>query len=268
MNILYILSPFDQTDNHSPNGAVDSWEATLYFSIPFVIVIIALVYTVVRNGGEFWKEDGFPSNFNYSDKNYAKILVAFGCVISYREEKNVMREKLSWIQAYLDKNFGQSEMGVLRMYEHIVSKGINIKRLVAWSNRNLHPSKKVKLLEFVCHLANTDGSINPRESEFIFYLLKRFGTKVEELDQSIQDLLFARDFSRESVVEDKLVYYFQVLGLDSNAGFQEVKNTYRKLVKIYHPDNHRDLNESEKKARAAKFLEIQQAYELISSKMA
>ena len=47
---------------------------------------------------------------------------------------------------------------------------------------------------------------------------------------------------------------FQVLGISSDAGEDEIKKAYRSLAKRYHPDNKETGNE-------AKFKEIQQAYE-------
>jgi hypothetical protein len=261
---MLLISPsdFHVFDHRNvQNGEGNSWEVLLYFSIPFLIVIGALLFTWFRNGGEFWKESGFPSNFRYSDQNYTKILIAFGCVIAYREESYSIREKLFWMKDYLNKYHGE----VLSSYELIISKGINIQKLVAWSNKHLDQSKKVYLLEFVIQLANTDRSINPREAEFIFYLLRKLNISIDALSQPVKDLLIEDKKQEASIQKKNRNYYFDVLGLSQEATAAQIKNAYRKLVKIYHPDNNRDLNESEKKIRIAKFLEIQQAYEILSA---
>lgn len=55
---------------------------------------------------------------------------------------------------------------------------------------------------------------------------------------------------------------FKVLGLKSSATQQEISSRYRKLSREWHPDKHKDP-ESKKEAQE-KFIEIQQAYEILS----
>ncbi len=49
--------------------------------------------------------------------------------------------------------------------------------------------------------------------------------------------------------------YYRLLGLEPNAGIQEIKRAYRKLAKSYHPDLNLPTSEREK------FIEITKAYD-------
>ena len=53
--------------------------------------------------------------------------------------------------------------------------------------------------------------------------------------------------------------YYQILGLNRNAGKDEIKKAYRKLARKYHPD----VNPDDKTA-SAKFSEINEAHEVLS----
>ncbi|MCU0493770.1 MAG: DnaJ domain-containing protein [Chloroflexaceae bacterium] len=53
--------------------------------------------------------------------------------------------------------------------------------------------------------------------------------------------------------------YYQVLGIGRNASEQEIKQSYRKLARQYHPD----INPGDKQAEA-RFKEINEAYEVLS----
>ena len=53
--------------------------------------------------------------------------------------------------------------------------------------------------------------------------------------------------------------YYKILGVDKNASQDEIKSSYRKLVKQYHPDLHPNDAEA-----AAKFKEINEANEVLS----
>ena len=53
--------------------------------------------------------------------------------------------------------------------------------------------------------------------------------------------------------------YYEVLGLNKNAGEAEIKKAYRTLAKKYHPDMNQGDSEAE-----AKFKEVNEAYAVLS----
>src|SRR3990172_118769 len=53
--------------------------------------------------------------------------------------------------------------------------------------------------------------------------------------------------------------YYEVLGLKKGASLEEIKKTYRKLARKYHPD----VNPGDKKSEE-KFKEISEAYDILS----
>lgn len=55
--------------------------------------------------------------------------------------------------------------------------------------------------------------------------------------------------------------YYKILGVDKNASAKDIKKTYRKLARKYHPDVNPDNTEAE-----AKFKEINEAYEVLKDK--
>ena len=56
-----------------------------------------------------------------------------------------------------------------------------------------------------------------------------------------------------------------ILGLERNATMKELKAMYRKLAKEWHPDRHIFVSEEDKVHVTAKFIEIQEAYEIFKS---
>ena len=53
--------------------------------------------------------------------------------------------------------------------------------------------------------------------------------------------------------------YYEVLGIDKNASKDDIKKSYRKLAKKYHPDSNKD----DSKAAEERFKELSEAYEVI-----
>jgi hypothetical protein len=63
---------------------------------------------------------------------------------------------------------------------------------------------------------------------------------------------------RSKVKTETTPYYYRVLGVSKNATPEEIKEAYRKLSKIFHPDVSADPE------REKKFKEIQKAFEVLS----
>jgi len=59
--------------------------------------------------------------------------------------------------------------------------------------------------------------------------------------------------------------YFQILDLDSEANQAEIKQAYKDLAQIWHPDKHENSNERIKRKAEEKFREIKSAYESLVS---
>lgn len=57
-----------------------------------------------------------------------------------------------------------------------------------------------------------------------------------------------------------MINYYQVLGLSQTATSAEIKQTYRRLAKQYHPDTNQGSAEAEQK-----FKQVQQAYETLGN---
>lgn len=58
--------------------------------------------------------------------------------------------------------------------------------------------------------------------------------------------------------------YYEILGIKKSASADEVKSSFRKLARQYHPDSHPDISGNEKKAMEEKFKDVSEAYEVLS----
>ncbi|MCM1394489.1 MAG: DnaJ domain-containing protein, partial [[Eubacterium] siraeum] len=58
--------------------------------------------------------------------------------------------------------------------------------------------------------------------------------------------------------------YYEILGIKKGASADEIKSSYRKLAKQYHPDMFTNASDAEKKEAEVKFKEVNHAYEVLS----
>ena len=80
----------------------------------------------------------------------------------------------------------------------------------------------------------------------------------EEVFGSRKSTTDAKEF-REMYNDDVLPNYYLILGLTNDSSESEIKNQYRKLAKLYHPDRNPDSSEE-------KMSQINKAYEVLSDK--
>ncbi|MBR8465940.1 adenylosuccinate lyase [Campylobacter sp. faydin G-140] len=69
--------------------------------------------------------------------------------------------------------------------------------------------------------------------------------------------------NRFSALASMLEENFEILGCDKNDSFDEIRESYLKLVKIYHPDRHANKTQKIQEQYRANFEKIQNAYEAL-----
>ncbi|KAJ3338883.1 hypothetical protein HDU93_008936 [Gonapodya sp. JEL0774] len=84
------------------------------------------------------------------------------------------------------------------------------------------------------------------------------GAEKDETEASLEDRLDREIASMNSTNPD----YYAVLNLERNASDQQVKDEYRRLSMIFHPDKH--FESAAKEAAQGKFQTIQKAYDVLS----
>jgi hypothetical protein len=63
-----------------------------------------------------------------------------------------------------------------------------------------------------------------------------------------------------SPIESPLAQYYAILGVSPKAGMEEIRQSYRVLVKRYHPDLHTQVEEKKAILLRKKMAEVNRAY--------
>ncbi len=113
------------------------------------------------------------------------------------------------------------------------------------------------LIDIFYRVAMSDGHMSLKEDSMIYYAARRFN-----IPDSVLRLIKNRYGGNSTSSSTR---YYAVLGLKDNASNDEIKSTYRKLIKEFHPDtvSQKGAGEQFKEYAKKRFQEIQDAYEQI-----
>lgn len=133
------------------------------------------------------------------------------------------------------------------------------------------PELRQVLLEYLVTFALADGAIHPAEAEILQRVAQYLGFERAQFLQFLdmlqaQQRFHRRDYGADTATaRDALADAYRALGVSSDAGDDEVKKTYRKLMSQHHPDKliAQGVPPDMVKLATEKTQEIQAAYELI-----
>ena len=113
------------------------------------------------------------------------------------------------------------------------------------------PNSLLVFYEILFELALADGILHPNEDK----LLKQI-PRIFHFDEKVYKSFYEKFVERTND-------YFKILGVDENTSFSEIKKTYLKKRKEFHPDTliGKGLPEEFIEKAKEKFIEIQEAYE-------
>lgn len=254
----------------NPTSGVGDLAFFAIFSIPFLVTLVPLLVKRYKNGHRisYWPENGLPVYYPFTKGTLAEIYIAFGVLTAYREEGESLKNKLVWINQYLKTHFPNLKHQVFESYEGARISGLNLNELICWVKMKVPEKDRCKLMEFIILLAASNGGLNPKEMQFIYVLMTNWKVSLHQLDEDVQSLFLGDSTKDEEVIKESSVSrYYAVLGLTEGVTLVDLKKAYRILAKKYHPDTSHFLSDSEKRAKQAKFIEIQKAYEIVLERL-
>lgn len=172
-----------------------------------------------------------------------------------------LSQKVSGVREYLKGVYNSQKENVGNAYE----TARNYKRAF-----NLNYDTCVARLTFFLNLAYIDGEFNKSEQDVIRNIAYGFGIGKERLYEIIADFANfygSRSGARASSILDKKDPY-EILGINNNASFDEIKQRYKELVRLYHPDILAGRGESKEviERSTKKLQEINEAYGRLKEK--
>ena len=272
--LLFIFSGKDKDGR----GIGDLMSST---GFPTFLLIASLVFGVIiyynityKKSQKKWTSGVFSSNQAYSEDALLQAYIRLGALM-LRQDTSDLKGKLGYLHRYFEQHFENS-------YAKDLSTSLNgafhnpveLKAITPWLKTNLRStSQRSQLLYFLAGLSAVDGSINPREKRYLLQLAEELDitrkdfdsimamyTRFEDAFNNQQRQQRAPSKSRSQYKREKAA---KVLGISVNASIDEIKKAYRGLAKVHHPDRFVGESEGQQKIAEERFIQIQQAYELM-----
>lgn len=226
----------------------------------FIIIVAIILYFLFRNSSvKFYSNtSGIPHGFTYDDID-VRILALSSAVI--KADGHISPEEIGFVRRSFISQYGQ--MRAERAFANF--KSFPNKDSVEHICRELHFTlsydSRQSILVFLFHVASADGNISDREVRTIASIASWLGIAQQHFYHIYTAFAQNAYSAAGSASEQPSRSPYDVLGVDEMASVEQIKQSYRILVKKYHPDRMVKYPEAEQKIAREKFIEIQKAYE-------
>ena len=203
-------------------------------------------------------------NFNFSNKSFSTGSGKFElnllglAAILIKSDGEVSQNELDYVRKYFVSVFGKNRANnIFKIFnENINKQKISSKEICRFFLLRSNYETRLQLIHFLFSVAKADGMVSNNE----LIKLKEFS--------NLFKISFADFDSIKAMFVDQIGSAYKILEVSSDATNEQIKSSYRRLVKIHHPDKIQNLDESYKKVAKEKFQKIQDAYEKIKKERA
>tara|TARA_Y100001958_G_C21231003_1_gene556738 strand:+ start:642 stop:1352 length:711 start_codon:yes stop_codon:yes gene_type:complete len=203
-------------------------------------------------------------NFTFSSKNlstnsgeFELNLLSLAAII-IKSDGEVSQNELDYVRKYFVSVFGKKRANnIFKIFnENINKKKISSKEICSFFLLRSNYETRLQLIHFLFSVAKADGMVSNNELLKLKEFSNLFKISLADFD------------SIKAMFVDQIGSAYKILEVSSDATNEQIKSSYRRLVKIHHPDKIQNLDDSYKKIAKEKFQKIQDAYEKIKKERA
>lgn len=211
-----------------------------------------------------------PIAVHWSRKN-VQIVYLYLAGWMIRKSSSDPKAKIQFIQQYFMREFGEFHAENQAELLNAIKHNTNIRSVSNWIRHHLKDgAERIRIVDFLFEIARIDGKIIDRQFVAIVRLAELIGVRAVYLDKKMKEFAeqhFRSYKNQTGFFESPSVRakHLLVLQLPENFTEEQLRRSYRKLAKKYHPDTQIHHSEEEKKLAHTKFLEVQEAYDYFIS---
>ncbi|WP_343633504.1 J domain-containing protein [Fluviicola sp.] len=252
----------------------------IVFGVVFIVLVLVLIKRQVKDSSErkvsselVLKRSFQPPSGKKSEKMIFQIYVLLA---AWMMRKNAVKsfEKQSFIVVYINQKFNIESLIIANELELVGETSIHVRSVANWVVQKMHQAQeRADLIDFLVDLVFVDEDMIDREFTALVRLGELIGVQSMYIEKKViehRKRIFGSSAGNERLhtianARTRKSMALAILDLGPSATEEEIKKSYRKLAKKYHPDSNLDLDEAKKEEYAQQFLEIQDAYEELIS---
>lgn len=252
----------------------------IVFGFCLILLVVILTKRQVRDvkerklSSELVLKSSFqPPSGKKTEKMVFQIYILLA---AWLMRKNAVKsfEKQSFIVVYINEKFNIDSLIVANELELAGETSIHVRSVANWVVQKMYGAEeRAELIDFLINLVFVDDDMIDREFTALVRLGELIGVQSVYIEKKViehRKRVFGSSANNERLhsianVGIRRRMALAILDLGSGATEEDIKKSYRRLVKEYHPDRNPDLSEEERAVHAQRFLEIQDAYEELIS---
>ncbi len=225
-----------------------------YFRFPGAIMGFILGRIIEKS---FYKSNFSNQNtFTNSNKSLMQLRLLTLAAIVIKADGKVDPKELEYVRHFFLSHFGKNQSDeIFRIFNSKIKiKNQSIAEITQFFNSISPYETKLQLIHFLFGIANSDGNIS--ESELI---------KINQISDSLKINIKDYESIKAMFIREENSAY-KILEIDPKSSVEEIKKAYRIMVKKYHPDKIKTKDPYLMKGAQEKFIQVQDAYELLKKK--
>jgi DnaJ like chaperone protein len=252
----------------------------IIFAVIFGILLLVLIKRQVKDSSErkvsselVLKRSFQPPSGKKTEKMIFQIYVLLA---AWMMRKNAVKsfEKQSFIVVYINKKFNIESLVIANELELVEETSIHVRSVANWVVQKMHQAReRADLIDFLVELVFVDEDMIDREFTALVRLGELIGVRSGYIEKRVIEYrkrMFGSSAGNErlhSIANSRTRKNtaLAILDLGPTATEEDIKKSYRRLAKKYHPDSNPELDEAQSEIYAQRFLEIQDAYEELIS---
>jgi DnaJ like chaperone protein len=244
-----------------------------FVMVTLTIGFLSYMYFTLADANKKWNSGVFPSDKEFNDNYLLEAYIRLGAIM-LRKDSEDLKGKMHYLHRYFDKHFHDSQIDFMSVMKTSYQHPVDLKIITTWLKRNLRGiPQRSQLIYFLAGLSTVDGSMNPKEKQFLEELsdlldlpkteFASIMAMFEKFEDAYEDQFKQRSAPSRSTSNYRLTKAYEIIGVPADASEEELKKAYRELAKLHHPDRFATDGEGQQALAKERFVKMQNAYELI-----
>lgn len=195
---------------------------------------------------------GRPSAQTQMGDFYVSLMIVFAYIV--KADSKIRKGEVKYVKQYLTQNISDPNFvqELMYLFKQTLERDIDISAVIRQISMYLDISSRIQFLHLLFGLAQADGQIDQTEQKAIEKIAMNLGFSVQDYESILSVY--------QPKTDDAL---YKILEVSPQATDDEIKASYKRLARLYHPDKVAHLGPDLVKTAEEKFKMINDAYQQI-----